>query len=371
MTFNRTHSSGDARRGTITTAHGEVQTPCFMNVATQAAIKGGLSARDLGEIGCQIALANTYHLFLRPGAETIRTAGALHGFMRWNKPILTDSGGFQVYSLGRLRKITESGVAFNSHIDGKRITLTPEVSVQTQIALGSDIIMAFDECIALPADYKYVEESAERTTRWLERCIEELGCSQSASALFGINQGGTYREIRLKHMRDIAALGLPGYAIGGLAVGESTEEMYAALDYIVPAMPSDKPRYLMGVGTPYNILEAVRRGVDMFDCVLPARNGRHGKFYTQSGVLNIKNEQYAADGRILDAGCDCPVCKGGYSRSYIRHLFKSGEILGLRFAVLHNLRHYNRLTEDIRSAIEAGAFDEFAADYYARTVVSG
>ncbi|MDR0935548.1 MAG: tRNA guanosine(34) transglycosylase Tgt [Oscillospiraceae bacterium] len=367
MTFNITKTDKAARRGVISTAHGEIQTPCFMNVATQAAIKGGLSAADLDSIGCQIALANTYHLFLRPGAEIVRGQGGLHGFMKWNKPILTDSGGFQVYSLGRLRKITEEGVAFNSHIDGRRVTLTPEVSIQTQIALGSDIIMAFDECIALPAPYKYVEESAERTTRWLERCIAEHADSVTSSALFGINQGGTYREIRLKHMRDIAALDLPGYAIGGLAVGESTTEMYSALDYIVPAMPPEKPRYLMGVGTPYNIIEAVRRGVDMFDCVLPARNGRHGKFYTQSGVLNIKNEKYATDGRVIDSECDCPVCKGGYSRSYIRHLFKSGEILGLRFAVLHNLRHYNRLTEDIRKAIEAEALEKFAEEYYART----
>jgi queuine tRNA-ribosyltransferase len=339
-----------------------------MNVATQAAIKGGLSAQDLETINCQVALANTYHLHLRPGEEIVRAAGGLHSFMNWNRPILTDSGGFQIFSLAKLRKITEEGVAFNSHIDGHRIFMAPEDSVRIQYALGSDIAMAFDECIALPAPYGYVEASCERTFRWLTRCNEELrrlDGGAGKTVLFGINQGATYPELRLRHMEQIAELDLPGYAIGGLAVGESHTEMYNTLDALLPAMPSDKPRYLMGVGTPENIVEAVRRGVDMFDCVLPARNGRHGKFYTSFGTLNIKNERYAADFTPIDEKCDCPVCKT-YSRAYLRHLFKAEEILGLRFAVIHNLYYFNRLLQEIRTAIEEHRYDEFYKAFMAR-----
>jgi queuine tRNA-ribosyltransferase len=332
-----------------------------MNVATQAAIKGGLSAADLETVGCQIALCNTYHLHLRPGEEIVRSAGGLHGFMNWSRPILTDSGGFQVFSLARLRKITEDGAAFNSHIDGHRVFMSPEDSVSIQYALGADIAMAFDECVGLPAPYDYVKSSCDRTFRWLERCkleLERLDGGAGKTVLFGINQGATYHDLRRENMLKIAELDLPGYAIGGLAVGESHEEMYETLDELLPVMPSDKPRYLMGVGTPDNIIEAVSRGVDMFDCVLPARNGRHGKFYTSSGTINIKNEKYAADFTPIDERCECPVCSN-YSKAYIRHLFKAEEILALRFAVTHNLWYFNHLMSDIRSAIERGEFEAF------------
>jgi len=365
MKFTLKNSDFGARRGEISTPHGTVQTPLFMNVATQGAIKGGLSAQDLETVECQVALANTYHLHLRPGEEIVRSAGGLHEFMNWKHPILTDSGGFQIFSLAKLRKITEEGVAFNSHVDGRRIFMSPDDSVRIQYALGSDIAMAFDECIALPAPHDYVEASCERTLRWLKRCDEEikrLDGGEGKTVLFGINQGATYADLRLRHMEQIAELDLPGYAIGGLAVGESHQEMYETLDTLVPTMPENKPRYLMGVGTPRNIVEAVRRGVDMFDCVLPARNGRHGKFYTSRGTLNIKNKRYESDFEPIDNLCDCPVCKN-YSRAYIRHLFKSEEILGLRLAVMHNLHYFNRLMAEIREAIEEYRFAEFY-DYF-------
>jgi queuine tRNA-ribosyltransferase len=357
--FKLLKTHGSARLGELTTAHGIVKTPCFMNVATQGAIKGGLSADDLTAVGCQIALANTYHLHLRPGEDVVNSAGGLHGFMRWDKPILTDSGGFQIYSLAKIRKISEEGATFQSHIDGRRIFMSPEDSVRIQFTLGSDIAMAFDECIGLPAPKEYVKQSCDRTFRWLERCKDEAERLVEASgrpaytALFGINQGATYADLRLEHMTKIAELNLPGYAIGGLAVGETAAEMYETLDALLPAMPTDKPRYLMGVGTPENLREAVKRGVDMFDCVLPARNGRHGKFYTAEGTINIKNERFATDYGVLDEQCRCPVCKGGFSRAYIRHLFKSGEILGLRFAVLHNLWYFNKLLETLRAELES------------------
>jgi queuine tRNA-ribosyltransferase len=340
-----------------------------MNVATQAAIKGGLSAPDLETVGCQIALANTYHLHLRPGENIVRNAGGLHTFMNWQRPILTDSGGFQIFSLARLRKISESGVEFSSHIDGRRVFMSPEDSVRIQHALGSDIAMAFDECVGLPATRDYVEDSCARTFRWLERCKMELTRLDEHSehtALFGINQGATFPDLRLRHMEQIASLDLPGYAIGGLAVGESHAEMYATLDALLPAMPTDKPRYLMGVGTPSNILEAVSRGVDLFDCVLPARNGRHGKLYTSQGTLNIKNERYSNDFTPIDPECKCPVCRS-HSRAYLRHLFKSGEVLALRLSVMHNLWYFNHLMEEIRAAIESDTLHKLTQRLYYTT----
>lgn len=362
-------TQGRARRGHFMTPHGTVETPVFMNVGTQAAIKGGLSTRDLSELGCQIELSNTYHLHLRPGDGLIREMGGLHKFMNWQGPILTDSGGYQIFSLAKLRKITEEGTAFNSHIDGRRVFMSPEDSIRIQSNLGSDIAMAFDECIGLPAPYDYVKASAERTYRWLVRCKAELerlnafpDTVNPGQVLFGINQGATYHDIRCDHMDAISELDLPGYAIGGLAVGESTQEMYDTIDATEEHMPKDKPRYLMGVGTPSNIIEGVYRGIDFFDCVMPARNGRHGHLFTWDGVINIKNEKYARDESSVDPECGCPVCRT-YSRAYLRHLFVSGEILGLRLAVAHNLWFYNELMARIRKSLDEGTFDEFRNRY--------
>ena len=367
--FEVLKTQGRARRGRFTCPHGTAETPVFMNVGTQAAIKGGLSATDLRTLKCQIELSNTYHLHLRPGDGLVRELGGLHKFMNWQGPILTDSGGFQIFSLAKLRKITEEGAAFNSHIDGRRIFMSPEDSVRVQANLGSDIAMAFDECIGLPAPYDYVKASAERTYRWLVRCKAEMERQNAlpdavnpGQVLFGINQGATYKDIRCDHMDAIAALDLPGYAIGGLAVGETTQEMYDTIDAVEEHMPKDKPRYLMGVGTPSNIIAGVYRGVDFFDCVMPARNGRHGHLFTWRGVLNIKNEKYARDTSPVDPECDCPVCRT-HSRAYLRHLFASGEILGLRLAVAHNLYFYNTLMERIRESLDAGTFDAFRASY--------
>ncbi len=370
MAFTIIRTEGRARRGRFETAHGPVETPVFMNVATQAAIKGGLNSEDLERLDCRVALCNTYHLHLRPGEGVVRELGGLHGFMSWRKPILTDSGGFQIFSLASLRKITEEGVAFRSHIDGAKIFMSPEDSIRIQSGLGSDIAMAFDECVKLPAPRDYMAASCERTYRWLLRCRDELlrcndaeGTVNRGQQLFGINQGGTDRELRLSHMEKLAALDLPGYAIGGLAVGESTQEMYETLDFLLPEMPADKPRYLMGVGTPENIVEGVARGVDFFDCVMPARNGRHAKLFTRGGTMNLKNEKYARDERPVEEGCGCPVCRR-YSRAYLRHLFKAEEILALRFGVLHNLWYYNHLMEEIRRALEEGSFEDFRREFY-------
>ncbi len=370
MPFHVIRTEGRARRGEFDTPHGTIQTPVFMNVATQAAIKGGVSAVDLENINCKVALCNTYHLHLRPGSELVRDMGGLHGFMTWSHPILTDSGGFQLFSLAKLRKITEEGVSFHSHIDGRKIFLSPEESIRIQSNLGSDIAMAFDECVEIPSPYEYVEAACGRTYRWLERCKAELEHIRGSEnpvnpgqQLFGINQGATFRDLRLRHMEQIAELDLPGYAVGGLAVGETTEEMYAVLDYLTPAMPSDKPRYLMGVGTPENIVEGVYRGIDFFDCVMPARNGRHARLFTSWGSINLKNEKFAHDDRPIEEGCGCPVCQR-YSRAYLRHLFKAEEILALRFGVLHNLWYYNHLMEEIRGALENGSFAEFRAEFW-------
>ena len=365
LLFNILARDGRARRGRFDTPHGTVETPVFMNVGTQAAIKGGVSSDDLKTLGCQIELSNTYHLHLRPGDKLVRDMGGLHRFMRWNGPMLTDSGGFQIFSLAKLQKITEEGTEFNSHIDGRRIFMSPEDSVRIQSNLGSDIAMAFDECIGLPAPYDYVKKSCERTLQWLVRCKNELenikkeGIEPNhGQMLFGINQGATYHDLRRNHMKEIATLDLDGYAIGGLAVGESTQEMYDTIDAVEEYMPQNKPRYLMGVGTPSNIIEGVWRGVDFFDCVMPARNGRHGHLFTWNGVINIKNEKYSRDDSPIDRECNCPVCKN-YSRAYLRHLFASGEILGLRFAVMHNLYFYNSLMGRLRNAIENGTLSEF------------
>lgn len=372
MAFTILNTEGRARRGRFETAHGTVETPVFMNVATQAAIKGGLSSEDLEALDCRVALCNTYHLHLRPGEQIIKGLGGLHGFMDWKKPILTDSGGFQIFSLAQLRKITEEGVAFRSHIDGAKIFMSPEDSIRVQSGLGSDIAMAFDECVKIPSPRDYVAASCERTYRWLKRCKDELerlnqlpDTVNPGQQLFGINQGAVDKELRLSHMAKIAELDLPGYAVGGLAVGESTEEMYETLDYLVPEMPADKPRYLMGVGTPENIVEGVYRGIDFFDCVMPARNGRHGKLFTHSGTINLKNEKYSRDERPIEEGCSCPVCRR-YSRAYLRHLFKAEEVLALRFGVIHNLWYYNHLMEEIRTSLEAGSFEAFRRDFYAQ-----
>lgn len=371
MAFTIENTQGRARRGHFETAHGAVETPVFMNVATQAAIKGGLSSEDLEALDCRVALCNTYHLHLRPGESIVKGLGGLHGFMDWKKPILTDSGGFQIFSLAQLRKITEEGVAFRSHIDGAKIFMSPEDSIRVQSGLGSDIAMAFDECVKIPSPREYVEASCDRTYRWLRRCKEELerlnemeDTVNRGQQLFGINQGATFKDLRIRHMKQIAELDLPGYAVGGLAVGETTEEMYEVLDYLTPEMPTDKPRYLMGVGTPENIVEGVYRGIDFFDCVMPARNGRHGKLFTHNGTMNLKNEQYARDERPIEEGCGCPVCRR-YSRAYLRHLFKAEEVLALRFGVLHNLWYYNHLMEEIRTALSAGRFEEFRREFYA------
>ena len=360
--FEILKQEGRARRGVFTCAHGRVQTPVFMNVGTQGAIKGAVSALDLKEIGCQVELSNTYHLHLRPGDKVVRELGGLHKFMGWEGPMLTDSGGFQVFSLSGLRKITEEGVTFASHIDGRRIFMGPEESMGIQSNLGSDIAMAFDECIENPAPYDYVEKSCARTARWLERCVREHrrlnalpGCVNPEQLLFGINQGGTYPELRVRHIEEIARLDCDGYAIGGLAVGEPTQVMYDIIDAVEPHMPEGKPRYLMGVGTPSNIIEAVARGVDFFDCVMPARNARHGKLYTWQGTINIKNERYKLDPRPIDPQCQCPACRN-FSRAYLRHLVTAGEMLAMRLAVLHNLYFYNRLMARIRDSLEEGSF---------------
>lgn len=364
--FKVLQKENNARRGVMETVHGTIQTPVFMNVGTCAAIKGGVSAPDLKEIGCQVELSNTYHLHVRPGDELVRDMGGLHKFMNWDRPILTDSGGFQVFSLASLRKIKEEGVYFNSHVDGKRIFMGPEQSMRIQSNLASTIAMAFDECIENPAPYEYVKRSADRTARWLKRCKDKLreinseeGTINKNQLLFGINQGGTYDDIRINHMKEIAKLDLPGYAIGGLAVGESHAEMYHILDVVLPHAPEDKPRYLMGVGTPRNILEGVRRGIDFFDCVMPSRNARHANLFTYKGVVNLNNAKYARDPRPIEEGCGCPACRS-FSRAYLRHLFKAGEMLAMRMAVLHNLYFYNKLTEEIREALEEGRFEKFA-----------
>ncbi|MCL2368093.1 MAG: tRNA guanosine(34) transglycosylase Tgt [Oscillospiraceae bacterium] len=370
--FKLLKTDGTARRGELTTPHGVVQTPVFMNVATQGAIKGALSAEDLTTVCCQTALANTYHLHVRPGDDLIRELGGLHKMMTWDGPLLTDSGGFQIFSLAGLRKISEEGVRFQSHVDGRKIFISPEDSMRIQANLGSDIIMAFDECIEIPAPRAYVEASCERTYRWLIRCNDEVERLRASgemvtpgALLFGINQGATYPDLRIKHMRQIAELDLPGYAIGGLAVGETHQEMYETIETVEPHMPKDKPRYLMGVGTPANLIESVARGVDMFDCVMPARNGRHGHLFTWEGVININNEKHRADQSPVDASCDCPTCPR-YSRAYLRHLFKSGEMLAMRLAVIHNLYFYNTLMTKMREAIEAGRFEDFRREYVER-----
>ncbi len=371
--FEVIKTQGRARRGRFTCAHGgEVQTPVFMNVGTQGAIKGGISAHDLKDIKCQIELSNTYHLHLRPGDDVVKALGGLHKMMDWDGPILTDSGGFQVFSLSGLRKITEEGVTFASHIDGRRIFMGPEESMQIQSNLGSDIAMAFDECVENPAPYDYVKASCERTLRWLQRCKAEhdrlntlSDCLNPDQMLFGINQGGTYANLRVWHMKETAKIDCDGYAIGGLAVGEETQVMYDIIDAVEPHMPRDKPRYLMGVGTPSNIIEAVWRGVDFFDCVMPARNARHGKLFTWQGSMNIKNEKYKLDPLPIDPQCDCPVCRS-FSRAYLRHLFKAEEMLAMRLAVMHNLWFYNTLMEQIRAAIDADAYDAFREEYSKR-----
>ncbi|MBQ3355707.1 MAG: tRNA guanosine(34) transglycosylase Tgt [Oscillospiraceae bacterium] len=367
--FELLKTEGAARRGVFTCAHGTVQTPVFMNVGTQGAIKGALSAADLKNIGCQVELSNTYHLHLRPSDQTVRAMGGLHKFMTWDGPILTDSGGFQVFSLASLRKIKEEGVYFASHIDGRKIFMGPEESMQIQSNLGSDMCMAFDECVKNPSPYEYVKASMQRTYRWLVRCKNENARLNQLETtvnpqqmLWGINQGGTYADLRIEHMKMIADLDLPGYAIGGLAVGEPTETMYEIIEKVEPYMPKSKTRYLMGVGTPSNIIEGVARGVDFFDCVMPARNARHAKLFTWGGTRNLKNAKYERDERPIDPECDCPVCRR-YSRAYIHHLFKAEEMLAMRLSVMHNLYFYNRLTQRIRDALDAGTFAQFRAEY--------
>ncbi|KEH98153.1 queuine tRNA-ribosyltransferase [Clostridium botulinum C/D str. BKT12695] len=363
--FKLHKKDGNARRGEFITPHGVIQTPVFMNVGTLAAIKGAVSTMDLKDIRCQVELSNTYHLHLRPGDKVIKKLGGLHKFMNWDRPILTDSGGFQVFSLAKMRKIKEEGVYFRSHIDGRKIFMGPEESMQIQSNLASTIAMAFDECVENPSPRDYVEKSVERTTRWLERCKEEMDRLNSLDdtinkkqMLFGINQGGVYDDIRIAHAKEISKLDLDGYAIGGLAVGETHDEMYRVIESVEPYLPENKPRYLMGVGIPSNILEAVSRGVDFFDCVLPARNGRHGHVFTKYGKINLLNAKFELDDKPIDEGCDCPACRH-YSRAYIRHLFKAKEMLAMRLCVLHNLYFYNKLMEDIRDAIDGGYFNDF------------
>ena len=365
MEYKVLKTDGKAKRAEMKTVHGTIQTPVFMNVGTVAAIKGAVSTDDLREIGCQVELSNTYHLHVRTGDKLIKEMGGIREFMNWDRPVLTDSGGFQVFSLAKLRKIKEEGVSFNSHIDGHKIFMGPEESMQIQSILGSTIAMAFDECIENPSPRDYVQKSVDRTTRWLVRCKNEMARLNSLpdtvnkeQLLFGINQGGTYDDIRINHAKAIAELNLDGYAIGGLAVGETHEEMYRIIDAVVPNLPADKPVYLMGVGTPANILEAVDRGVDFFDCVYPSRNGRHGHVYTRFGKLNLFNAQYEKDARPIEEGCGCPACRS-YSRAYIRHLLKAKEMLGMRLCVLHNLYFYNHLMEQIREAIDEGRYSEF------------
>lgn len=357
---------GLAKRGEYETVHGVIQTPVFMNVGTAAAIKGAVSTEDLSQIGTQVELSNTYHLHVRPGDLVIKKLGGLHKFMLWDRPILTDSGGFQVFSLASLRKIKEEGVYFNSHVDGRKIFMGPEESMRIQSNLGSTIAMAFDECPPSTAERDYVTNSVERTTRWLIRCRQEMARLNSLEdtinphqLLFGINQGAVFDDIRIEHAKRIAEFDLDGYALGGLAVGETHEQMYHIIEETVPYLPKDKPVYLMGVGTPANILEAVERGVDFFDCVYPSRNGRHGHLYTNHGKINLFNAKYETDARPIEEGCGCPVCSAGYSRAYIRHLLKAGEMLGMRFCVLHNLYFYNTMMKEIREALDAGRFAEY------------
>lgn len=360
---------GAARRGEFQTVHGTVQTPAFMNVATCGAIKGGLSTRDLEDINCQVMLCNTYHLHVRPSDTLVAEMGGLHKFTNWKRPILTDSGGFQVFSLAKLNQIKEKGVTFHSHVNGKKIFMGPEESMQIQSHLASTIAMAFDECVENPATRKYATESCNRTLRWLERCKAEMERLNSLpetinknQLLFGINQGCTYDDIRIWHMKEIAKLDCDGYAIGGLAVGEPKEDMYRIISAVEPYMPKDKPRYLMGVGTPGNILEGVSRGVDLFDCVMPSRNARHGHLFTKAGIININNAKYDHDGQPIDPQCSCPVCQN-YSRAYIRHLLKAGEMLGMRLAVMHNLYFYNNLMTEIRQVLENGTFEDYKNEY--------
>lgn len=367
--FKVLKKDGRARRGVMETVHGTIQTPVFMNVGTCAAIKGGISTTDLKELKCQVELSNTYHLHIRPGDKLIHDLGGIHKFFNWDKPVLTDSGGFQVFSLAQLRKIKEEGVYFASHIDGKRIFMGPEESMQIQSNLASTIAMAFDECIENPAPYDYTKQSCDRTVRWLVRCKNEMARLNSLpetinknQLLFGINQGSVYEDLRIEHMKQIAELDLDGYAIGGLAVGEATEDMYRIIDVVEPYMPEEKPRYLMGVGTPCNILEAVHRGIDFFDCVMPSRNARHGNLFTWNGKMNIMNEKYMRDSRPIDENCSCPACRD-YSRAYIRHLLKAKETLGMRLCVLHNLYFYNELMEKIREAMDGEYFESFYQKY--------
>ena len=367
--FKVLKKDGRARRGVMETVHGTIQTPVFMNVGTSAAIKGGISTMDLKEVNCQVELSNTYHLHIRPGDDLIYRMGGLHKFFNWSRPVLTDSGGFQVFSLAKLRKITEEGVTFSSHMDGKRIFMGPEESMQIQSHLGSTIAMAFDECVENPAPYNYVKASHERTIRWLKRCRAEMdrlnaeeGTVNKHQLLFGINQGGTYEDLRIENMKAIREINCDGYAIGGLAVGETADVMYHIIETVEPYMPEDKPRYLMGVGTPQNIVEAVYRGVDFFDCVMPSRNARHGNLFTWKGKINLLNEKYAEDTRPIAEECQCPACRE-YSRSYIRHLFKAREALGMRLAVLHNLYFYNDLMQKIRDALDEGRYEEFYHEY--------
>lgn len=369
MKFTVVKKEGNARRGVFETVHGTVQTPTFMNVATVAAIKGALSAGDLENIGTQVMLCNTYHLHVRPGDSIVYDMGGLHKFTTWKKPILTDSGGFQVFSLAKLNKIREDGVTFRSHIDGRKIFMGPEESMQIQSRLASTIAMAFDECVENPAPYDYAKASCERTLRWLERCKIEMDrlnalpeTINKEQLLFGINQGCTYDDLRVEHMKEIAKMDLDGYAIGGLAVGEPKEDMYRIISAVTPYAPENKPRYLMGVGTPGNILEGVSRGVDLFDCVMPSRNARHGHLFTKQGIININNSKYILDELPIDADCSCPVCQR-YSRGYIRHLMKANEMLGMRLAVMHNLYFYNNLMTEIRYHIENGSFEDYKNEY--------
>ena len=367
--FKLLKQEGNARRGEFKTPHGIIQTPVFMNVGTQGCIKGGVSSVDLENLKCQVELCNTYHLHVRPGEDVVYKMGGLHKFMNWNRPILTDSGGFQVFSLSELRKIKEEGVYFSSHVDGRKIFMGPEESMQIQSRLASTIAMAFDECVENPAEHEYSKQSCARTTRWLKRCIAEMKRLNSldetinkSQMLFGINQGCTYDDLRVEHMKEISQLDLDGFAIGGLAVGEPTEVMYHIIEEVEPYMPEDKPRYLMGVGTPSNIIEAVARGVDFFDCVMPSRNARHATIITWNGIMHITNEKYKTDDRPLDPECDCPTCRN-HSRAYIRHLFKADEQLAGRLAVMHNLYFYNTLTQKIRTALDNGEFEAFRKKY--------
>lgn len=369
MAYKLLKKEGHARRGEFQTVHGTVQTPCFMNVATVAAIKGGLSTADLKEVGAQVMLCNTYHIHVRPGDDKVFELGGLHKFTNWDRPILTDSGGFQVFSLAKLNKITEEGVTFNSHVDGRKIFMGPEESMQIQSHLASTIAMAFDECVENPAKYQYAKDSCARTLRWLERSKKEIERLNSLpetinkhQMLFGINQGCTFDDLRIEHMKEIAKLDLDGYSIGGLAVGEPKEDMYRIISAVEPYAPENKPRYLMGVGTPGNIIEGVSRGVDLFDCVMPARNARHGQLFTKKGIININNAKYTLDEHPIDDECNCPTCKN-FSRAYVRHLLKAGEMLGMRLAVMHNLYFYNNLMTEIRSNIENNSFEDYKNEY--------